>query len=73
MILLRTLEVGYVVGIDDHWIHVILGKEKRKSRVRFTDLYNESWENNLSKDLGKGWNLEVSYYTPSYWKPAIGK
>lgn len=73
VILLRTLEVGYVVGIDDHWIHVILGKEKRRSRVRFTDLYNESWENNLSKELGKGWNLEVSYYTPTYWKPAIGK
>ena len=40
VILLRTLEVGYVTGIDDHWIYVILGKNKRPARVRFLDLYN---------------------------------
>lgn len=40
VILLRTLEVGYVTGIDDQWIHVAVGKARRKCRVRFIDLYN---------------------------------
>jgi hypothetical protein len=71
VILLRSLEIGYVTAIDDQWIHVIVGKNKRKSRLRFLDLFNENWEMYLSKDLGKAWNLEVSYYTPSYWKLAI--
>lgn len=73
VILLRSLEVGYVVGIDDNWIHVILGKGKRKEKVRFTDLFCESWQIFLSKQVGKCWNLQLTYYTPSYWKKAINQ
>lgn len=60
-----------MVCIDNHWIHVILGKEKRRAKIRFTDLYNESWGSYLMKDVGSCWNLEVSYYTPTYWKKSI--
>ena len=40
VIYLKSLEVGYVVGIDDNWIHVLLGKQKRRAKLMFTELYN---------------------------------
>jgi hypothetical protein len=50
---------------------VILGRERRKTRVHFADLYNEGWESNLSKEAKKCWDYGVSYYTPSFWKKTI--
>jgi len=39
VIFLKSLEVGYVVCIDDQWLHVVLGKEKRKIKAKFTDFF----------------------------------
>ena len=40
VILLKTLEVGYVVCIDDEWMEVVVGKEHRRVRVRLTELFS---------------------------------
>ena len=40
VILLRNLETGYIVGIDDNMIHVKVGKEQRHFKVRFHDVFN---------------------------------
>lgn len=36
VILLKSLEIGYVVCIDDMWFHVLVGKEKRRVKAKFT-------------------------------------
>jgi hypothetical protein len=71
VVLLGSLEVGYVVCIDDQWVHVVVGKEKRREKVRFTEAFNECWGSALSSEPGKCWNMEVGYFTPTYWRPAL--
>ena len=44
VILLNSLEIGYVVCIDDFYVHVIVGKEKKKRvKVKFQQAFNEGW------------------------------
>lgn len=45
-----------------------VGKAKRIFKVKFTALFNEKWSAFLSREMGVGWNLEVGFYTPSFWK-----
>lgn len=71
VVLLRSLEVGYVICVDDIWIHVMVGKEKRRSKVRFTDAFAEGWSTYLNKEPGKCWDAEVGYYIPTFWKAAL--
>lgn len=40
VILLRTLETGYVIGIDDDHMIVAVGRKRKQHRVHFLDLYN---------------------------------
>ena len=63
--------MGYVVCIDDFWIHVAIGKEKKMVKAKFTDIFCESWSSFLSNEIGKGWNLDVGFFTPSYWKKVV--
>jgi hypothetical protein len=69
--LLRTLETGFIVGIDDSIVHVMVGIEQKSYRVRFHEVFNENWIGFLAVEEGKTWNLEVSYFSPTYWKKAV--
>ena len=60
-----------MVCIDDNWVYVVVGKEKRKMRAKFTEVFSEKWEFFLARDVGTCWNLDVGYFTPTYWKKAI--
>ena len=71
VILMQNLETGFIVGIDDSIIHARIGTEQRHYRVKFHELFNEHWSGFLAVEEGKTWNLEPSYYSPTYWKKAI--
>ena len=68
VVLLRRLEVGFVVGIDDHWLRVAVGKEQRLERVRFEEAFSEGWDFYLSSEPGRCWDYQPSYYAPTYWR-----
>ena len=53
VILLRNLETGYIVGIDDHMIHVRTLNKSRHYRVKFHELFNEHWSGFLAVEEGK--------------------
>ena len=71
VILLRSLEAGYIVAIDDIWFEVVVGKEGQRVRAKFSELYNESWSISLATEPGKCWDGEVGFYTPTYWKGVL--
>lgn len=71
VILLRTLESGYVIGIDDNIFTVAVGIRQQKYRVQFTEIFNQKWDAYLSTTPGAVWNHQLSYFTPTFWKEAI--
>ena len=64
--------MGYVVGVDDFWVHVAVGKGRPQIwKVPFSMAFAEEWGSYLSSEVGKGWDGEVSFFTPNYWKATI--
>jgi len=55
--LIKTFEVGFVIGIDDHKICIKLGKRPDHICVPFLDVFNSKWNTYLMKEIGKCWNL----------------
>jgi hypothetical protein len=47
--LIKTFEVGYVVGIDDHKICIKVGKKSEPFFVPFLDAFNIKWGMYLMK------------------------
>lgn len=67
----RHQQTGVVTGIDDFNMVVRFPKKLRSYRYEFTHLMNEKWADVLEKQEGAPWNLEHSYYSPTYWTKAL--
>lgn len=68
--LIRTLEVGYIIGIDDYKVYVQVPKRPEPVVVPFLDAFNSKWETYLVKEPGKCWDMGVSYYSPQHYTKA---
>lgn len=72
MALIKTLETGFIIGIDDNKVVVKLGKRAESICIPFLDAFNSKWSSYLMKEPGKCWNLEVSYYSPQHYTKVKG-
>ena len=71
VILLKSLEIGFVVGIDDQYLMVKVKSSQEPKKVQFADAFNKKWNYFLKKTVGDCWDLNISYYSPSHYIKAI--